>query len=203
MQIISFLQNLDMIVLDFIGLLRSYGTFGIFLSDFFAGITSLAGVIAVATITVSVCMLWWVRSYHHYIRPFLCAVIGTEASVFLLKIFFGRERPNLLSPLAYETSASFPSAHAAIAVALYGFFAYFIWQELIKNKKRRRGVEGQLSLSFLYLIIVVKVATLIIFLIAFSRLYLGVHYLSDVVGGMIIGGLWLWGSVRTLPLKKK
>lgn len=107
------------------------------------------------------------------------AVVGSEGFTFLIKIIFDRPRP--MNAVFLETSASFPSAHATVAVAFYGFIAYLLMRK-IKQKKYRVFI----TLSGLTLIA----------LIGFSRLYLGVHYMSDVLVGYLIGFLWLALGIR-------
>jgi undecaprenyl-diphosphatase len=100
------------------------------------------------------------------------AAIGNVISVALLKWIIDRPRPDL----AYfvETSGSFPSGHAAISVAFYGMLFYIGW--------RLRWL-GPLKTAVL--------GATLAFLIGLSRLYLIEHFLSDVVNGWLIGGLWL------------
>ena len=75
-----------------------------------------------------------------------------------------------------EKSFSFPSGHATIAVAFYGFIIYF----LIKNVK---SWNRKINIFFTGFILII--------LIGFSRLYLGVHFVSDVWAGYLIGAIWL------------
>lgn len=100
------------------------------------------------------------------------AVLGNEVTVSLLKRLFDRPRPSL----AYfiETSGSFPSGHAAASVAFYGMVFYCIW------RLRRLGPLAALML-----------AITTAFAIGLSRIYLIEHYLSDVLNGYLVGGLWL------------
>lgn len=102
------------------------------------------------------------------------AVIGSSATTYLLKIIIDRPRP--IDAVIIEDSASFPSGHATVAVAFYGFLAYLLFNN-IKNKKYRAPI--------------ILAGAVLIFLIGFSRLYLGVHYLSDVLAGYLVGLLWL------------
>lgn len=106
----------------------------------------------------------------------LVAVGGDVLSVSLLKHIFARPRPEL----AYfvETSGSFPSGHAAISIAFFGTFAYVLWR-----LHRIRAATG------------IVLASLIAVLIGASRLYLNEHYLSDVLNGWLVGGLWLTVAV--------
>ena len=99
---------------------------------------------------------------------------GSVGFTFLAKIFFDRPRP--ISALIIETSPSFPSAHAAVAISFYGFILYLLFKKM--NKKRDQ-------------ILVALFGLILIALIGFSRLYLGVHYLSDVLIGYLVGLLWL------------
>ena len=101
-------------------------------------------------------------------------VIGSEAFTFLSKIIFHRLRP--ANAVILEGSASFPSGHATIAVAFYGFLVYLACRSL---KKKR------------YRLITILSGLLVMAAIGFSRLYLGVHYVSDVWAGYLVGLLWL------------
>jgi len=108
----------------------------------------------------------------------------------VLKLIFARPRPlniNLIKEFGY----SFPSAHAMVSTAFYGFFIYLIWQTNI-NKKQK----------WLYSCLF----SLLILLICVTRVYLGVHYASDVFGGMLIAitYLVLFTSIisKYLPNKK-
>lgn len=108
----------------------------------------------------------------------------------LLKYIFTRPRPtdiNLIKELGY----SFPSAHAMVGTAFYGFLIYLIWQSNIKNKQK-----------WFYSILL----GILIILICITRIYLGVHFASDVFGGFLISisYLVLFTSIikKYLPNKK-
>ncbi|MEO6300147.1 MAG: phosphatase PAP2 family protein [Paracoccaceae bacterium] len=96
---------------------------------------------------------------------------GNQLTVTLLKSAFNRPRP----AIAYftETSGSFPSGHAAAAVAVWGMLCYLGW--------RLGWLRGGTAVLW---------AVALAVLIGFSRIYLGEHYLSDVVNGGLIGALW-------------
>jgi len=124
-----------------------------------------------ATATILVLWLWKKRSY---IIPLLLSIAGSEVFTSIGKIVFHRARPDV--SIYVENSFSFPSGHATIAIAFYGFLAYC----LIRNNKK-----------WTYKINVLFAGFIIILLIGFSRLYLGVHYVSDVWGGYLAGAIWL------------
>ena len=99
-------------------------------------------------------------------------VLGDVVSVALLKRIFDRPRPALR--YFVEHSGSFPSGHAAIAVAFYGSLCFTLWR-----------------LRLLGPVMAVLLAVSLAFLIGLSRIYLLEHYLSDVLNGYLIGALWL------------
>jgi len=94
----------------------------------------------------------------------------------LLKGLFVRPRPYFEHPLLIETSYSFPSGHAMESFVLYGMLAYFAVLALETWRARTAVVFG---------------TALLVLLIGLSRMYLGVHYFSDVVAGYAAGGVWL------------
>ncbi|HBM45582.1 MAG: PAP2 family protein [Parcubacteria group bacterium GW2011_GWF2_38_76] len=110
------------------------------------------------------------------LKIFWVALILNMISGFLIKYFVGRDRP--LGAEIYEGyTYSFPSGHSLAALFVYGFIAVLVLKTREINIKKRYA-----SAIF---------SALIILLIGFSRLYLGVHYLSDVVGGYFVGWFWL------------
>jgi membrane protein DedA with SNARE-associated domain/membrane-associated phospholipid phosphatase len=114
----------------------------------------------------------WRKTY--YIFSLLIAAAGSEAFTYLGKLAFHRPRPTLA--VYAEHSFSFPSGHATIAVAFYGMVAYFLMR--FDQSWNRR-----VNIFF--------VTILLIIAIGFSRIYLGVHYLSDVWSGYLVGAMWL------------
>ncbi len=102
--------------------------------------------------------------------------------MFLLKLIFQRDRP--LTPLLEAAHGySFPSGHALMSITFYGLLIFLVWLN-IKN------VWGKWSLTLL-------LAFLIIF-IGISRVYLRVHYTSDVLAGFCVGLMWLLLSLWVL-----
>ncbi len=93
----------------------------------------------------------------------------------LLKNLIQRPRPQEYR-LIEEYGYSFPSGHSMVSVAFYGLIAYLIWKKL-ENKK------GRYILSTIFAILPI--------LIGFSRIYLGVHYTSDVLAGLLLSVSYL------------
>lgn len=101
--------------------------------------------------------------------------LSSLALMFSMKFFFQRARPDI--PLLEKVSGfSFPSGHALMSVAFYGLLIYIVWKE-IKHPWLRA-----ILISLLFLLIA---------LIGFSRIYLRVHYASDVIAGFAVGFGWL------------
>lgn len=108
---------------------------------------------------------------------FLAAAgLGGTIIMGLSKAIFHRSRPILASPIAIEHGFSFPSGHSMLSTCIYGALAIVLWS-LIKPLWLR--IAGVCLLA------------LLILTIGMSRIYLGVHYPSDVLGGILLAWAWL------------
>ena len=163
--------NFDITVAHF---LNSYPSDG--LTVFFFWITELGSgaVIILGTLVTAGILL--LRYRQSYLLPLFVTLLGTELSVYLMKMFVQRDRFEFTTLNYTENIFSFPSEHAALAVALYGFIAYVLLRVTYNWRKR---------------IIIIFWITLLILGIGLSQLYLKVHFLSDVLGGFMVGVLWL------------
>jgi membrane-associated phospholipid phosphatase len=120
-----------------------------------------------------------------------CAVLGGMGLNTLLKLAFHRERPTLSGFSSALHSYSFPSGHALAATVIYGVLAAYAVRR-VRNAAARTAIVGA--------------AILMIALVAFSRLYLGVHYLSDVLAAMAEGTAWLalcYTAAHTLMARRR
>lgn len=113
----------------------------------------------------------------------LIATLGGLVLNGVLKLGFNRPRPEIFLPVARAFSSSFPSGHAMSSAIVYGTVAY-----LAARLHRRRWARW-LVMAFAFVVIV---------LISFSRMYLGVHYPSDVIAGVMIGLAWAGFCMATL-----
>ena len=104
------------------------------------------------------------------------AVIGAGIIIQGVKLFVQRPRPSFFAPLLHEAGFSFPSGHSLIAMVVYGLLGYFALH-LFKN----------VALRLLVRIVTVS----IVILIGVSRVYVGVHYPTDVLAGWTAGVPWL------------
>ena len=146
------------------------------LTTFFLIVTALGSIEVIVLLGVIVAaFLAWRRRWL-FLGSWLAAVAGSAVLNHLLKGLFERPRPHFEHPLLIETSYSFPSGHAMESFVVYGVLAHFAVLAL-------RSWEPRVGVVF--------AATLLVVLIGFSRMYLGVHYFSDVIAGYAAGGVWL------------
>ena len=146
------------------------------LTTFFLIITAFGSIEAIALLGLFVAAdLAWRRRWLSLVT-WLVAVGGSAVLSQLLKGLFARPRPFFEHPLLIETSYSFPSGHAMESLVVYGMLAYFAVLALESWQARTAVVFG---------------TALLVLLIGLSRMYLGVHYFSDVVAGYAAGGVWL------------
>ncbi|BBM16830.1 phosphatase PAP2 family protein [Enterococcus avium] len=117
----------------------------------------------------------------------LSMALVSGAGNHLLKIFFQRARPTILPHMVTEHSFSFPSGHSTASTLLFGTLI-FVMGLFFKEKKPR--------------LIAQIVVGLLIVSIVISRIYLGVHYPSDVLSGMLFGSSWLFFTYPYYKQKK-
>jgi undecaprenyl-diphosphatase len=106
----------------------------------------------------------------------------------VLKALFPRERPYFADPFVFESSSSFPSGHAMASLICYGLLSYLLWLALPRLWPR---------------IVAVSAVWLLVLAIGFSRLYLGAHYMSDVIGGYAAGTVWLCASIASIEVIRR
>jgi undecaprenyl-diphosphatase len=138
-------------------------------------ITSLGGGTVIVIITVVVVGFLLLQKNYNAMWLILIATIGGALVGFGLKELVGRERPPMIFHLVYVSSLSFPSGHSMISAVVYLTQAFLLSR--IQKKKSIR-------------VYIITVALVLTFLIGISRVYLGVHYPTDVLAGWSIGFAW-------------
>ena len=139
-------------------------------------LTWLGSIKVIAPLAVFITLLLVIR------RRFMLASVWALALTVgglldgLLKYWFSRPRPPFCDAVVPETTSSFPSGHSMGSLICYGLIAYLLILTLPRRMLRITAVV------FLVLLIAA---------IGFSRMYLGAHYLSDVMGGYCLGAFWL------------
>lgn len=125
---------------------------------------------------------YWRVALFMVTTPLLGGLISTA-----VKVLVDRPRPELDEPITEAFGKSFPSGHAMSSTVGYGTLL-LAFMPFIPPRWRRRAVAG-------YVLLVLAIAA--------SRLGLGVHYLSDVVGGIVLGAAWLCVSVATFRIWRR
>lgn len=124
----------------------------------------------------SAAILLWTMKFRQDAVLLVAAIGGSGALDTALKLHFRRVRPDVPWALITEHSFSFPSGHSVGAVVLYGMVTYLLWGHLRALWLRAVVVSG---------------ALLLIAGIGASRVYIGVHFPTDVAAGYFVGLLWL------------
>ena len=155
-------------------------------TSFFEKVTWLGNVPVWLTIATAAALVLWRKGLYAELQLLVLAVVGTQVLTYGLKLGFERERPFFPDPLATETSYSFPSGHSSMSLAVYGTIGYILARHASTRRRQFAALGG---------------AAVLVALIGFSRMYLGVHYLSDVVAGFSLALAWIALCVVLLHLR--
>ena len=154
------------------------------LTTIFKMITSLASVKFI--IVIFIISLLGLIKYKKGIFFSIIICLDTIVNLIVKKII-GRNRPVKINWLVVEKGYSFPSGHTMISITFYGLLIYFITKSNIKKSTK---------------ILLSIILGVLILLIGLSRIYLGVHYFSDVIGGLLWGGLVLFSYIKLIERKE-
>ncbi len=138
-------------------------------------VTALGGVTVLTLVTLAVCGFLALVRHFRSLLLVLGSTMGGAALNSSLKALFARPRPEVVPHLAEAFSTSFPSGHAMLSAIVYLTLGVLL---------------AQLSESRWLKVYVLGVAVLLSFLVGLTRVYLGVHYLTDVLGGWMAGLAW-------------
>jgi undecaprenyl-diphosphatase len=147
----------------------------------FSLITDLGGAVVIIAVMCMALVLSWEKGHRAYAAGLIVSLGGAMAASTMLKFLVERPRPPMFFHAVVENGYSFPSNHSTAATALYAFLAYSAWKLKLKFRTA-----------------LLLVFTVIILAVGFSRVYLGVHYPSDILGGYGIGGLFVWLGTRVV-----
>lgn len=156
-----------------IAILTTLNTFSsTWLTAMFMVITSLGSALfVVAGVLIASCTMWYIGQRKHALF-LLFAAGGTSAINIVFKLLFARDRPDVFQHMVIEDGYSFPSGHAMISMSLALAVIILAWQTK-------------------YRLVAIVCGLLYALLVGVSRLYLGVHYPSDVIGGWCVSILWV------------
>jgi undecaprenyl-diphosphatase len=145
------------------------------LADDVRDVTALGGRSVLLLVTAAVVLYLWLDRTYHAMWLVLGAAVGGQLLSAVLKAVFARPRPDVVPHLTPAAFSSFPSGHSVSAAAVYLTLALLLAR--LTDRTRLR----------LY---VLSVAALVTLLVGFSRVYLGVHYPTDVLAGWAAGSAW-------------
>ncbi|SEQ81164.1 phosphatase PAP2 family protein [Piscibacillus halophilus] len=150
----------------------------------FAFVTDLGSVnfITVSSILLVILIFFIYKRRKWRIFYFSVAMIGIALITQVLKNVFGRERPNIFEEYN-GTGFSFPSGHSTAPMVFYGFLIYLM-------------IRSQMNIAIKWVMGIFL--ALLIFAIGFSRIYLGVHFATDVFAGHLLGLVWLISCILIL-----
>jgi undecaprenyl-diphosphatase len=151
------------------------------------GITFLASAQFIIVVAALIFIYFlFIRKHHWYSLKIPVVSIGSISLNLILKSLYDRPRP--LLPLVETSGLSFPSGHAMVSFSFYGLLIYLAWVSL-ENRWQKW--------------IVISFLLILIHLIGFSRIYLQVHYATDVLAGFAMGTVWLILSIFVLKKIEK
>ncbi|MEJ8570171.1 phosphatase PAP2 family protein [Microbaculum marinum] len=139
----------------------------------FASMETLTAVAIVSTAFL------WARGPLWGIPALWVCVLGSQVTTWSGKFLINRTRPDFILDVS-AASPSFPSGHATGAMAVYGIIAYVVSRDLASHRRR---------LDVIYW------TAVLILLLAFSRVYLSVHFPSDIGAGLLVGGFWVLAGI--------
>jgi undecaprenyl-diphosphatase len=178
----SLLVRVDHLI---VGWLDAHNTEG---GEAFFSFMSLVGSKVMTTIVVVGVI--WLGIHRDWFRAvaLLLALVGGTALNDLLKTLFHRGRPETAVEFINYQSWSFPSGHSMNSLIGFGFVAYLFLERTTDRRAR---------------IAIIVATAILVGLVGFSRLYLGVHYLSDVIAGYLAGAVWLLVCIAALRVAER
>jgi membrane-associated phospholipid phosphatase len=153
------------------------------LTAFLLLVTNVHSTIGITVMTLALCVYFWRRGLRQWVFTLFVTVYGGMLLNFWLKGVFQRARPHFDDPILTLTSYSFPSGHTMMATVLYGALSAVVISQ-VRDRSWR--------------LLTIIVAIFLIALVGFSRIYLGAHYLSDVLGAIAEGAAWLALCLTTM-----
>lgn len=148
------------------------------LVDVFSLLTHLGDTATVLMAAVVCVAIYAAYTRGESVRPFAFTVLGAQATTWLGKYLVDKPRPDLsqIAPALQVVSPSFPSAHASGTLTIYGFVGYLAIRTIHTPRLRAEATYGLVAF---------------LLLIGLSRIVLGVHHATDVLGGWLLGAFWL------------
>lgn len=138
-------------------------------------VTALGGVVVLGILSTGVAVFFVLDGKSHLAGFLAVSIASGEGLSVLLKDFFDRPRPEIVPHAAYASSSSFPSGHSMMSA-----LTYLTLGAMLATYHKRRRLKAFFLLT----------AALLVFMIGLTRVYLGVHWPTDVLAGWTAGGVW-------------
>lgn len=158
------------------------------LTDVMLVVTTIHDTLGTSIIALLVTFVLFKKRLKYWALSFGLSVYGGMLLNAMLKSIFQRARPHFDQPILSLTSYGFPSGHTMMATTLYGALCAFVISQID---------------SWIWRIVAVLIAVFMIALVGFSRIYLGAHYLSDVLAAMVEGLFWLALSLTAVDTMRR
>jgi undecaprenyl-diphosphatase len=138
-------------------------------------VTALGGVVVLSILAIGTASFFVLDGKSHLAAFLAVSIASGEGVSVLLKDFFDRPRPEIVPHAAYASSSSFPSGHSMMSA-----LTYLTLGAMLATYHKRRRLKAFFLVS----------AALLVFLVGLTRVYLGVHWPTDVLAGWTAGGVW-------------
>lgn len=145
------------------------------LTEAVLNISALGSGIVLSIFVSTLCLLFLSVGQKHFALQLVIAALGSAILTWVLKSHFERVRPSLIEHLTFADGYSYPSGHSLSSASVYFTLAIIL---------------NNISLARSSKLILISMLLLIILAIGFSRIYLGVHYFSDITAGILLGIAW-------------
>ena len=143
---------------------------------------SLVGGYPLLLLSVGLCALFWVVRRHHDALFVALCIGGVSALNVTAKIIFQRARPDLWISLAPEPDYSFPSGHAMLSSAFVAMVLALVWSATGRSATGKSAIWRRVAAG---------IGVIFVLMVGLSRLYLGVHFPSDILAGWLASFGWI------------
>jgi membrane-associated phospholipid phosphatase len=152
----------------------------------FRWLTQLGSIPTLTAVAIVASAFLVAHGPRRYVLPLWLTVLGSQVTTYAGKFVLARPRPDFILDVTAATP-SFPSGHTTGAMAVYGIIAYAVLRDVTSPRTR-------FDVAF--------ATAVLIALVSMSRVFLGVHFASDVAAGLLVGSFWLLAGIAVAEIKR-